>query len=99
MFIYFFYKIGVALVRNMTLFLVDTFCIPVLLYGLKAAKNLNISACNMFDNSNDCSFANNFKIKEKRIMKQCFIILFALPVFLWLFACSKHVGLKAAKIL
>jgi len=46
-------KIGVASATNMTLSLVDTFCIPVLLYELETV-NLNVSACNKLDNSYDC---------------------------------------------
>jgi len=63
-------KIGVASATNMTLSLVDTFCIPVLLYGLEAV-NLNVSACNKLDYSYDFSLAKKINIKEKRIIKQC----------------------------
>jgi len=63
-------KIGVASATNMTLSLVDTFCIPVLLYGLEAI-NLNVSACNKLDNYYDCSLAKKIYIKENGIIKQC----------------------------
>jgi exonuclease III len=73
-----FSKIGVASPVNMTLSLIDSFCIPVLLYGMEA-MNLNNSALKEIDNVYDCAFAKIFKVKEKQVIKQCQFFSGSLP--------------------
>ena len=65
----FFVKIGVSN-HNLILSLIDTFCMPVLVYGLEAL-NLSKSDRNAIDFVFSSIFFKIFSVKEPTVIRQC----------------------------
>jgi hypothetical protein len=63
-------KIGLRASHNLILSLIDTFCIPVLLYGLEAMP-LSKSERNSIDFTYSTAFFKIFNVKEKPVLKLC----------------------------
>src|SRR5271154_3494804 len=63
-------KIGLRGPHYLTLSLIDTFCNPVLMYGLEAMP-LSKSEKNTIDFTYSTTFFKIFKVKEKSVLNLC----------------------------
>jgi hypothetical protein len=63
-------KIGLRAPHNLILSLIDTFCIPVLLYGVEAMP-LGKASRNILDFTYSTIFFKNFYVKESATIKLC----------------------------